>query len=381
MPAVPGKKKTKTKLKRPKARKVLHSVLTTHCWDGESAIGIEKAKSIMGWTVEGKGEDFKSDFLLKDLEGNKVRCLNNIINRPLYMSTVLTLMQEILRGKWKLNGESRILGVTGLVLNGQHTFIALILASQDVQLNPDKWEHWQDEEPFIETTLVTGVEETDEVINTMDTCKPRSLADVIYRSSFFAEVGSVNRKKVSKICDAAVKMMWSRTGAKQNAFAPIRTHAESLDFLARHPKLLECVNHIFEENGKENRVGGYLTLGYCSALMYLMGSSTSSSRKYQKETDERSLDWKNFNVACEFWSMIAASDKRTEALRLALVVVLDESGSPSERIALIVKAWIAFVNKKSITSATLKLKYKEVDGWNILAETPVVGGVDVGDAD
>ncbi len=210
---------------------------------GSSAITLQKAKDLLGWEEE-EGIPYKKDFLLKDFHGTKIRCFNNVTNRPLYKPNLENLKQEILRNRWQLNGEPIIVGKTGLILNGQHSLLSFIAAVQEWTKDKDKWP-LTTEEPTLDKLIVFGIDESDAVINTMDTCKPRSLADVIYRSEFFAGTNQAERNKLSKITDYAIKLIWDRTGVS-NAFGLRNTHSESLDFLQRHPKLIDCFKHIFQ---------------------------------------------------------------------------------------------------------------------------------------
>src|SRR5690606_8050237 len=117
------------------------------------------------------------------------RCHNNIRNRDIDKIKVSELVQEILRGHWVMNCESLIIGVTGIVLNGQHTLIALVLATQqweEVGKDSQIREVWPNK-PTIDKLIVFGASEEDKVVNTMDTAKPRSLGDVIFRSDYFAD--------------------------------------------------------------------------------------------------------------------------------------------------------------------------------------------------
>ena len=141
--------------KKPKAtseREVKHAKPRVVLYDADKPLTADTARKLMGWEEEKEGGKIKfgNSFLLKTASGAKVRCLHNTANRPLRMSNVSKLKQEILRRRWYLNMENRIIGRTGLVLNGQHTFIALILAVQEWTATPEAFPHW-DKEPTIET--------------------------------------------------------------------------------------------------------------------------------------------------------------------------------------------------------------------------------------
>src|SRR4051812_41844594 len=100
---------------------------------GDSAITVEQAKILLGWTEDAAeaAEWGAREPLFKDRFGKEIYCYNNIINRPIYWSTVEKLVQDHLLRQWEFNGEPIIIGKTGLILNGQHSLIALIMAEQD----------------------------------------------------------------------------------------------------------------------------------------------------------------------------------------------------------------------------------------------------------
>ena len=344
---------------------------TVKLYIGNSALTAEKAKKLLGWTAE-KEEKFKSDFLLKDSEGTKIRCENNVSNRPLYKSVYLTLQQEILNKRWQFNGESIIIGDEGAILNGQHTLVALVLAAQVWDSGQSKWGEVWKTEPTLDKLVVRGVSQSDYVVNTMDTCKPRTLADVIYRSKYFSDVKPKDRKTVSRITDYAIRQVWHRTGSSVNAFAPRRTHAESLAFLEDHPRLLEAVNFVFTEDTTEKKLSSLFSPGYLAGLMYLMGSSLSES------PDD--LDWKHWGNTCDYVVKLAGDDSEVAAVRAAIATLSQETGaSKAEREAVIIKGWLNYAQEKPITADSLVLRYDTTaDGIKILSETPIIGGLDVG---
>lgn len=340
---------------------------------GEKALTATQAKKLLGWTEE-KGDKF-SEWLLLDYHKQKIQCYNNLSNRPLYRTNVLNLKQEILNGRWEFNGETIIIGEDGTILNGQHQLIALVLAFQEWEDTDDKWQEFWPTAPTLDKLLVTGVSEKDSVVNTMDTCKPRTLSDVIFRSPFFAKLPAKERRQASSQMEYALRTIWHRTGASLDAFAPRKTHAEFLALLEKHPRLVEAVTHTYEEDGDDKRIRRFLSPGYAAGLLYLMGTSSSA--------DETELDFSNWETACDFFVCLAGDDPKFSAVKTAFTKLLNTTGaSINERMALIVKAWLSFLSGKPITEATLKLKYnkaKEDGELPELAELPVVGGLDFGE--
>lgn len=357
-------------------KKVIYdSVYSEICME-DDAITADTAKKILGWEEDAEGK-FGTDYLLK-LDDIKVRCHNNVGNRPISTAQLMCLRQEILRKRWNFNGEPIIIGEYGSVLNGQHSLLALISAAADWESDPaSEW----DVEPTIEKLVVFGVEEKDSIINTLDTCKPRSLADVIYRSPFFADLTAKDRKTASRICDYAIRTLWERLGSA-NAFSPRKTHSESIDFLNRHSRLLETVNHIFIEN-VDDSIGKYVNTGCAAGLQYLMASSASDPDTYMEDPAEFSLDWSNWDKAEEFFVLISSGSKVMRPLRTAMKKLIkhdDEevimsSNFRAERITLLINAWNAWIDTDKVPALTLK--YKKEDGFKKLAEFPSTGGIDL----
>lgn len=294
MPKGPAKVKSKKAKTEAVEREIIYKDVTVSVCKGDDAVTVEQAKKLLGWETESDKVKFGNTFLLKDIEGNKVRCQNNSHNRRFSMTVARTLMAEILRGKWRFNGESMIIGRSGETISAQHRLIGLILAAQEWEKDKERWSFWTDE-PTLESVIVFGIDEGDETVNTVDTGIPRSLSQVIERSEYFAGMKQKDRHRCAQMADYAIRLLWHRTGAGMDAFAPKRTHAESLDFLARHPRILECVKHVYEENGEEGKIANYVSPGYAAGLMYLMGCCATDPQEYGA-TDtpvESMLDWKH----------------------------------------------------------------------------------------
>lgn len=345
--------KTASKTKVNNALPVVYPAPAVVMYDDNNPLTVAKAMEYLGWEARGKDEKVGGEFALEDRAGRRVRLLNNVANRPLYKSNYESIVQEILNRRWKFNGETVIIGKHGHVLNGQHQLVALVLAEQD-RTGPDKyhWEKFWDGPCTITKVVVLGVDESDATVNTMDTCKPRSLADVIYRSPFFAKLKSSDRTRAAGVTDYAIRTMWKRTAAKADAFAPVRTHSEALDFLASHKRLLEAVNHILEENkpveGGEGstKIGRYIAPGVAAAILYLMAASDTDPDAYRRAKGEKSLDMKNFDKACDFFTLLANDSPSLLEVRHAISVLSTEDGdrgaNRDERLAVICKAWKIF---------------------------------------
>jgi hypothetical protein len=373
-------------------REVLYPEYTVRLFPPEKPMTMEEAKEVLGWEEEPDGEDWSHDYTLIDEYGKRVRCHNNAntdyTNRPLVAYLYRTYRQEHLRSRWRLNGEAIIIGRTGLVLDAQHRLIGFVLACQAWEKEPERYEAWKDR-PTYACYLFCGVEETDDVVNTINSGKPRSLADVIYRSHHFADVPKKDRVKLSGMADHALRTFRARTAADQFAFSPEKwTHAESVDLLMRHESLLKAIRFIHTESEEKDtlstmRIGG----GTAAALLYLMGASTSDRQDYKnaQETSEAALDFTNWDKAEEFWTLLLSKDNSLGAVRLAfaeLYTPTEDGDKPyvvlEERLAIVVKAWAAFVDGEKVTPSVVKLTYVPTENGKTLAENPVCGGIDVG---
>ena len=195
-------------------------------------------------------------------------------------------------------------------------------------------------------------------------------------------ISSKDNKVITRIIPHAVRFLWYRVEADSDAFAPGREPIEFLAFLASHIRVREAVRYILKENGKENRISKYISLGYASGLLYLMGSSATDPTAYHgaEEPNENMLDWSRWGKACAFFAAIADGSPRVQALRMALDKPSAEAPlSKSECWGVIIKAWLYYSGDKDITSGSLELKYTTDDqGVCLLAECPTVGGIDLG---
>lgn len=343
---------------------------------GKNAITMEEAKQFLGWTEVDAGEMF--DF--RDEAGTAIKCVNNP-NRPIRWAKVMMLKQDHLRKRWKLNGETLIIGVEGNVLNGQHTLVSFILACQEWRENPDWKETWP-KEPVLEKFIAYNISEDPETVNTLDTAVVRSFADVMFMSSYLEDIPKNKRRKLAKTCEMAVRVLWKRTGTNADAFSPHLTHSEAAAFVERHPRLLQCVRHIWECN-QRSQISKYIHPGYAAALMFLQGASGSDPLEYYDATDanENMLTWELWETAEAFWLEIASGSTEFVPVRMALARAQNEGGgSVIERCALVCKAWLLYAQNQRITDEGIALEYWEDDeGFRRLAEYNVtVGGLDVG---
>jgi len=225
-------------------KEVVHPEVKIQLCKDDEALTAEQAKELLGWQEEAGKQKFGKHYLLQDLSGGKIRCTKNVINRPLYPNKYESLQQEILHRRWRFNGEPIIVGKSDLLLNGQHQCVALILANQEWERDREKWASFWPTPPTIDKVVIYGVEEDDETANTMDTCKARSLDDVIYRCQYFGLLEQGQCIALSRILSHAVRLLWDRTGQRLDAYAPEMNHSEAIDLINRHPRLIKAAKHI-----------------------------------------------------------------------------------------------------------------------------------------
>jgi len=381
MPKVPKKHVPKVPKKHVPSsakRSLIYPEVSVSICTGHDSLTCDQAVQLMGWVSESTSVKFHDDYLFKDDNGAKVRCTNNCKNRPFDESWARSIAQDILNKQWKLNLETVIIGSTGQVLSGQHRLCALILACQ-MWAKHDYWHETWDGEPTIDTLVAFGGDESEEFTRTLDNVKPRTLADVLFTSGMFSHHRPKDRKHVTRMLDYAIRLLWERTGASNNAFLPRRTHSEALEFISNHPSIVKYVNHIYEEDARGS-LKKLMSLGYSSGLMYLMAVSASDYGLYADGGRcENALDMEYEEMSYAFWTELAVGNS-LNAVKIAFTASdeNDELIRVDEKIAMVCKAWNAFKVGEIVDDATVTLKYSMDDaGYPYLDEHPNVGGIDV----
>ena len=407
-------------------REVVYPEIEARLCLDDDPITETQAEFLLGWeeTEEPVGA------MLKDEYGKFVLTKKNNSNRPLAMGDIRSLMSDILGGKWNFNGESMIFGKYGICLSAQHRLIALKMAVQRWRIDllasikeatelrcPIKyrWPFWKDKEPFITSVMVFGVEEIDEVINTLDTGRGRSYSDAVYRCQELKHLQPKDRKVCARMLDHAIRLLWERTGAGLGAYSKKVTHADRMDFWHRHPSVLRAVGHIFETN-KDGSLAKLLSPGYLSGMLYLMSASATPAvipdpnnpdnlldHPYRVATapTEDMIDLSRFDQACEFITLAAQGKLKEYTDSIATMLNSPYSISLDERLDLLINTWNAYIEGDEINMETLGLEVQEyvmidgkigkmlcligsqVDtqhGCRLMLETehPVVGGIDLG---
>jgi hypothetical protein len=363
--------------------------------DGERAndpLLPDDARDLLGWVQEGdegQPDDFEGDYLFRDVEGNKVRLLNNLTNRPFRRTLAMRYANEMLRGKWRFNGETLIIDEYGDCQDCQHRLAGLIFAEQMRARDPDKYKDfgWPKKGPvYMSALIVTGIPADSETVDTIGLGQKRSLGDVLFRRREFEGVDEKTQKQMAQILSHATRLVWLRVGGKTVSDAPHFPHSEAIDFIESHPRLLDAVLHVVNEEGGRGVEGRQITgagisLGYAAGLCYLMG--TAATERHEYDTDG-TIDDSLWDKAETFWTLFASGAGLEKgdpilALRKRLPRLETSSQGRDEIIGTVAKAWGAWLDGEKATAAKIKVKQTvdKNDGRKKLAEIPRVGGLDV----
>lgn len=387
--------------KKDVEREVLYPEYRAEARFGDNPLTIEEIDAILGWCEDpqvAREKGVKYPTFIDD-EGKEIFCLNNSKNRPFDLNWGKELAQEHLNRRYAPkgpNGESVIIGRTGLVLSAQHRLVAAKIAEK-IRTGPQAphWKQFWDGPITMETFIVYGIDESPETLRTLDNVKKRTLSDVLFTQDAFVKASPADRKHLTKMADMAVKVLWVRTGADTNAFTPRRTHSEALDFIDRHPKVLECVQRIWDLYKSDwtinhRRFNG----GYAAALLYLMASAGTSEEMAaayhamvkegtacEKKGKKTYLDWSDWERACQFWAGAVSDSPQLEVLHKALLRANNEQASRAEKAGIVVKAWGYWYQGRALTPQGLiihsdedKHGFKRIDDW------PECGGIDLGES-
>lgn len=360
--------------------KIYDEIYTTIC-EKENSLTAEDAKTLLGWCSPKEGEKYgPGDIHLRDRSGTPVHCTNiTQYQRRYYMGSCKDLMFEILSGHWEMNGDTITIGSQGWVLDGKHRLTSLVLASQEWERNPERYPFWTSA-PTIDVIIVFGIPESAKVVNTIGTGKSRTIADSIFASGLFNTEHRKDMGKLSKLLEHAVRLLWDRTGAREDAYNPRISHSEALDFVERHPTLLTCVRTVFQEDGDESRLAKYFPLGYLSGLMYMMATEGSDTKEYRESTDRLETmlgeELPSYELADKFIAALGSKDKALSGLFTCIEKWTEEGVNRQDmKLAAIAKAWNLFKEDKPVTKLTVKLVEKE--GVSVLVDQGV-GGIDNG---
>jgi len=358
------------------------AALTFTEYTGETPMDVIDAKDLLGWKPESEsGVKYGDDFFLRDMNGEKVRLLKNGTNRPFTRSWAIDLAGEYLRKQHKMNAETIKIDDKGNVQDGQHRLVGLIFAEQMRLKNVAKWkEEYGWNGPIkAEYLVVHGISHKPEVLDTLNGGKRGTLGDIFYRNREFKDVTPKQLKTLGRIQAGAVRLAWIRLGGLKVSDAKKFPPTEALAFLKKHEKITEAVKVIWELDagveGESMRISSSISLSYAAAMLYLM-----SAVKTKLGKDASYTQW---NKAVEFWTTYASlADLPATSPILVLNKALKKmsAGSGAQRdeiVGMVVKAFNAWFDGKSVTTKDIQVEKKRVDGKARLVEDPRLGGLDV----
>lgn len=360
---------------------------------------LEKAKELIGWEEEPEGETWERGTYLFTFKGVKVRLNNRPTNRPFRRSLADRWKSEFLRNKWEFNGEPIIIDRLGHVQDAQHRLAGFIMAVVEYKHHPGKWkEDYGTKAIRFECQITYGISEKPEVVDTLNTGQKRTLADVIFRRQEFGKkITEKDAQRLATVLAQACRLVWLRTTGKKITDAPHFPHSEAIDFVTRHPKLVDAVEFIVNEDrgekGAAKRISGVeggLSLGSAAGMMYLAGMAATDPDAFREaEEPTEVLDDSMWDQASDFWVKFASYNCREglpedtandPILSLVKSVGKVDAGGALGRDAIcgmIAKAYTAYVEGEPLTVRQVKIGITTTeDGKKELKEFPYIGGVD-----
>lgn len=335
---------------------------------------VEEVKQRLGWEVLKPDSKKTPMFVYK---GKKIFCENNLGNRPFYLNNCLKLKQEMLKGRWKLNGETRVFDPEGKLLDGQHSLCAFVLASEEYDEDREEFPEFNE---LFETFIVEGVDSSDVVANTLNTGKPRSLTDIVYRSRYFSGLNPTRRKQSAQVTKSAIRLVWTRVGITKKRIKD--THSEMVAFLENHPGILRSVNYILNLDRKsEKGVTRLLYLGQAAAMLYLMSASNSDPVGYRESLSELQVNFLNRVKAEKFWRELTKQLPQSLISKSTLKMIAEEinkgRNTKEMRQAVLTLGWNAYLKGKPLKTS-LEFRERERDGLvrEVLVNPPVMTGID-----
>jgi len=378
----------------------------------------DNAKLLLGWEGETKpdkdgkgGVSFGGDAMSTDMFGLKFRCTHNISNRPFDRRRSMQYAQDVLCRRWKFNLEPMIIGKHGNVVSAQHRLTGLVFAYQLWSDDSPQHLYWQElwpkdkypDGPTIECTVAFGCDEDAETVRTIDNVMPRTLADVLFTMGCMADIARSDRKEVCRMVDYAIRLLWHRTKMDDDAYRPNMSHSEAIDFIERHPTVLNAVKDIHVQNKEGGITKFFKAPGTAAGLLYLMGCSGVTGDRNAKNQLIKYADgmdghvstemtfkkggWERYDQACNYWSMLITSHTKVMEVRTALAnLVNSDTGEPdlrkdtsAARSAIIIKGWNAFIEKGKVTAEDVELKWGYKHDRPVLNSWPELGGIDAGE--
>lgn len=243
---------------------------------------------------------------------------HNNNNRHINARTVDRYAKQMVAGEWQINGEPIMFSSKGNLLNGQHRLSAIVAANKSIAI-----------------PVFRGVAE--DVIKTIDTGKPRSLADHLKIHGYSADSGlglTVIAATIRIVFDFDTDGLFTQRRVKI-------TPTEAIKYLDLHPDIFESAKFLVDHRTKSP-----VPISILVALHYLF----------------RKIDCVEADEFIE--KFFTGEDQAKGSPILALRAKLDFSaherrqGNAKRRedVGLIVKAWHAYIDGKDVQMGNLLYK-------------------------
>jgi hypothetical protein len=320
------------------------------------------------------GNERTATVLFKDENDKKVVCWNVTGNRPFDEITCGKYIQDTLNRNWagpstgeeSFNGETIVIGATGRVESGQHRLPALYRAWQrwlkDINANAEKsyWgKLWPKEQypdgPVMDVPIWFGISESPKVVRTLDLGRPRTTSDTISTCPLFKDLKEEYKRECSKMMDSAVDLLWARTGAaKLSTRHKYATAPELMDMIDRHSRLKNAVLHLHKVNRQKAISLLFLSAGEMATVMYLQAVGASDENAYRNTEPmpkESALDFSLWDKAEKFWREISDGEALHDSIKLGIAAAADadEKATKSFKLAVVAKAWAAYLTGTAVT--------------------------------
>ena len=310
------------------------------------------------------GVDGEEPFTVEDAV-EFLKC--NVNNRPRKTSGISRFANDMLRKKWKAC-EPILLSNRGILLDGQNRCEALLLAEKTRQKDPEFYRSkygWRGP-VAVPMLVIVGVSERD--IDSINTGEKRTGPDVLFRQKLFdsyrmadksPEFKEADKKKLSKILATAVRTVWLRVGGKDVSDAPKFQHSELLEFLQKHPKLLDIVVETYRnDDGAEQRIQSLCSPAYLAAVAYLGAAQETDRDAYDADGTVTITD-DSLKTAIDFIQTFAAGTglEKGDPILVCRTIFQrqrKEGGTRDRDVLLntLVKTWNAF--SEDVKDATSK---------------------------
>lgn len=300
----------------------------------------------------------------------------NSTNRKLRPGFVKLYANEMLRGKWKLNGEPLLFGLdeqgTESIISGQHRLHAVLEANKQYLKDPSKY---PDAVLELHTVCIYGIDLS--TADTVDQGVNRSHGDVLFRDEWVTSVipkewndKPSNRDKWTKCLAHAARLVWLRQGGATVSSATKFLTSEMLEFIkGSHQHLCEFVSAILSAS-QEDGGGLKISIPYIAALCYV--ASLDENGDVIKETKNVLLD-----SMLEIAQLKVKPGTPEHALSAYWNDMLSKPGSNDRDLDIIgpfVKAVNAIISGTKVTVKQIRLTEKERENYK--HNPPLMKGYD-----